>query len=84
MGMGAAMKTFRCAMCKREFEQDSSDEEAAAEYARDFAALGEVDTDVVCDPCYRQMIAEYPPSDFVADQKAGVERRLGPLGSNPR
>lgn len=60
-------ETSRCACCGGVFESDRSDADAMMEYQDTFteeqrARPGE--PAVVCDDCYRQMMAAKPPAMF--------------------
>ena len=60
---------YRCAMCGGVFKKAWPDEEAEAEQeANGWGALAPEDRAVVCDDCYRQMTALYPPEEFNRDQ----------------
>lgn len=68
---------YRCAMCGGVFKKAWTDEEAKAEQeANGWGALAPEDSAVVCDNCYRQMTALYPPAEFNRDQpNTGREAR---------
>ena len=56
---------FTCAQCGGTFDKEWSDEEALAEAAENF---GEIDDPVViCDDCYKRMIAWLPPMQWKED-----------------
>jgi hypothetical protein len=61
---------FQCAMCGEIHEhvrdETWSEEKAMAEWAENFPGCDKADRAAVCDDCYNKMIAEYPPSDFMA------------------
>lgn len=67
--MKEEQKTYICAHCGEEFGYGQSEEEANAEYEKNFPMshkLG-VETDLVCDDCYKAMMKEYKASDFEND-----------------
>jgi len=60
---------YRCAMCQVVYEKTWPDEEAYAEYRELFpeSAKRQVDTDVVCDDCFKSMTAQLPPAQAEKD-----------------
>jgi len=61
---------FKCAACGQVFEREWSDEEAQKEYKENFGDFNDgLGTEIVCDDCYKKMMAEYPPSDFLKDEE---------------
>jgi hypothetical protein len=58
-------ETYQCANCDGVFIKDWSDEEAQAEYEENFPMTSQTDEPaVVCDDCYKAMIAWQPPRDW--------------------
>lgn len=47
---------YRCVACDGVFAKGWSDEEAAAEHAVEFPDMPLLDTDLVCDDCYKQIL----------------------------
>ncbi len=57
--------TYKCAKCAGIFEKEWSDEEASAEYERDFGK-NPGDTDcLVCDDCYKLLTTPSPLMDLM-------------------
>ncbi len=60
--------TYTCDHCHQTFEKEWSDEDASAESLEQFGV--DITTDpsmaIVCDDCYRMMIAELPPQEWRA------------------
>lgn len=58
---------YTCAACRQEFESTWSEDEANAEYLREFpfSAASDEPREVVCDDCYQQMTAEIPTERVV-------------------
>ena len=52
-------KTYTCARCGGRFESDWSEEEAQAEYERNFpgATAAKLPREEVCDDCYKVLMA---------------------------
>jgi hypothetical protein len=48
--------SFTCSRCKGTFEKGWSEEEAAAELARDFAGHRQEDCDELCEDCYQRFM----------------------------
>ncbi len=49
--------TFVCGRCEKEFQKGWSDEEAKAEYKKNFPDTQGDAEDLVCDPCYKEILA---------------------------
>lgn len=47
--------SYVCSVCKEEFEQGWSEEEAEAELAETFPGFNKSECDIVCDDCYKKM-----------------------------
>ena len=52
-------KTYTCAQCGETFKSEWSDEEAQAEARANFSPEELADTAVVCDDCYKMLMAWY-------------------------
>lgn len=52
---------YTCANCGEEFESGWSNEEAMEEYKKNFPWSAElrVETDLVCDDCYKKMMEDF-------------------------
>ena len=72
----AIVKSYICAACKGSFEESWSEEERAAEYAKNFSSVpAEEPKEIVCDDCY-QNIMEWQ-AEIINGQ--GTERPVGLL-----
>lgn len=60
-------ETYVCAQCGRTCISSWSEEEARAEAVENFGDLLGHDPPVVCDDCYRAMVALLPPADYVRE-----------------
>ena len=49
---------YTCAACGNTYEEGWSDEEARAEYAEVFPGCSIDEADIVCDPCYQEMVSK--------------------------
>lgn len=63
---------YRCDSCGNVYEKAWTDEEAQAEYEADFPTSSKIDTSpaVVCDDCYKLMIAWKSPARHEAEVTA--------------
>jgi len=65
-------ETYTCACCHQTFKKGWTDEEAAAE-ARELHSPAELEAvEVVCDPCFRTIMAELPRIRAELDQEAAA------------
>lgn len=60
-----AADQYQCAKCKGVFKKEWSDEEAKAEHDRDFPGSPLETACVVCDDCYKIMVAISPLMDLL-------------------
>ena len=51
--------TFKCAACGGVFEKACSDEEAAAEYLKDFGQMVQPTDGLVCSDCYQRLLQKF-------------------------
>lgn len=61
-------KSYKCANCLEEFDAGWSDEEASVEFNQDFSGFDIADAEVVCDDCYKEMVAWKKPKALVEEQ----------------
>jgi hypothetical protein len=59
-------KYFQCAMCKGVFEKAWSDEEAKAERKENFGSDVQPTDALICDVCYREMVAIMTPHEWLS------------------
>lgn len=55
--MSKSKDTYTCAECGGEFEKGWSDEEAKAEFGAEFTSHDLDDAALVCDDCYKKIMA---------------------------
>lgn len=70
--MSEALKPneYRCAHCGEVYEKGWTEAEALAESAENFGPIASDDVAVVCDDCYKKMVAAIPPKEWVKNQMA--------------
>ena len=51
-------ETYTCAACRETFDKDWTDEEAEAEFKRDFPGIKDTERDLVCDECYNRIMSK--------------------------
>lgn len=59
---------YTCDECGATHEKGWTDAEATAEMVANFGELDADDIAVVCDDCYRKMVAWKDPADWMAEQ----------------
>lgn len=72
--------TYTCARCRGVFEKGWTDEEAQAEATSLFGAVPREQQEIVCDDCFQEMTAAYPPAKFNQDVN-DMQRILDAAGS---
>jgi DNA-directed RNA polymerase subunit RPC12/RpoP len=73
---------YRCANCGGIFIKGRSDEEAMKEYEENFEDIFEEDeVEIVCDDCYKLMMAEYPIEKYFEDiNRKALEELIKVIG----
>ena len=63
---------YRCAMCGKVYKKRWTEEEAWAEHDRNFPGEPHETAAVVCDDCYKAMVAVRPPPGMPPDKWASI------------
>lgn len=59
--------TYTCDNCLKTFDEAWSDEEASAEFNKDFPTSEIRDAAIVCDDCYKEMVAWKTPEQYTSE-----------------